>query len=386
LTEFTILPAVEAVLTTTFQRPIHISHTEQISEEERRNVLLRCTLAEADGHIPTTVIVKQVRAEHYAPDDVENNWDTQRFYLGWAGLALLQQLSPQGNYVPYFYGGSGRDGFIVQEDLGGEHRSLVEPLLEGDAVSAERALLQTVDCLAQMHGESLGQTAVAQQIAQQIHPDFSLIPSAAQRQTWSEGVIKHISAVLEPEPNFYNETQQVYAANFDPSPFYGYIHSDPCPDNYFHTSKRMMLIDFEFGRLGNVLIDVVYGRMTFPSCWCANRLPANLITRLENSYRQQLAQQHPAAQDHALFTTALVDACALWLLMTLDWQLREALANNGKWGLATFQPRVLARLQAFLEVADGRYPALRTTASRLLDHLTTQWSDVEPLPLYPAFR
>jgi Ser/Thr protein kinase RdoA (MazF antagonist) len=279
-------------------------------------------------------------------------------------------------------------GFIVQEDLGNEHRSLVEPLLKGDAVGAERALAQTVICLAQMHGDTLGQTAVAQRIAQQLHPSFSLQPSARQLQAWRESLIKQVSAVLEPEAGFCEEAQQVYAVNFNPGPFYGYIHSDPCPDNYFRRAEQMMLIDFEIGRLGNVLIDAVYGRMTFPTCWCANRLPADLIGRLENDYRQRLAQRHAAAQDEGLFATALVDACAFWLFVTLDWQLRNALGDNSEWGLTTFRPRVLARLGAFVEVAEGngRYPAIHITAHRLLDHLTNQWLEVEPLPLYPAFR
>ena len=253
MTEFAILPAVEGVLTVTFNRPIHISQVEELSEEERRNVLLRCSLTEGGGDIPATVIVKQVRAENYAPDDLDN-WDTHRFYQGWAGLALLQQLSPEGQYRPRFYGGSVSEGFIVQED--------------------------------------------------------------------------------------------------------------------------------------NVLIDAVYGRMTFPTCWCANRLPADLIGRLESDYRQRLAQRHAAAQDDSLFDQSLVDACALWLFVTLDWQLRNAVGDNSEWGLATFRPRVLTRLGAFLEVAgdNGRYPAICTIATRLLDHLTAQWPEVEPLPLYPAFR
>jgi DNA-3-methyladenine glycosylase I len=37
---------------------------------------------------------------------------------------------------------------------------------------------------------------------------------------------------------------------------------------------ELRLIDFEFGRLGHALMDGTYGRMIFPSCWCANRLPA----------------------------------------------------------------------------------------------------------------
>jgi hypothetical protein len=50
--------------------------------------------------------------------------------------------------------------------------------------------------------------------------------------------------------------------------------------------------------------------------------------------------------------------------------------------------RLLARLEAFVAVAEdtGRLPALRGTASRLLDGLRRSWPESESLPLYPAFR
>ncbi|WP_346660414.1 hypothetical protein [Nannocystis sp. RBIL2] len=126
--------AVEALLSAGLEAPVRVTAAERVSEEGRRNLLLRCTVAGADG--PTRVIVKQVVADAYDPDAVDS-WDVRRFFGDWAGAEFLGEVAGESPHGPRFYGGDRARGLIVLEDLG-EHHSLVEPLLEGDAAGAEQ--------------------------------------------------------------------------------------------------------------------------------------------------------------------------------------------------------------------------------------------------------
>jgi hypothetical protein len=150
----------------------------------------------------------------------------------------------------------------------------------------------------------------------------------------------------------------------------------------------MRLIDFEFGRFGHALLDGIYGRMMFPTCWCANRLPGGLVTQMESVYRAELAAGCPEAEDDHVFETALVHACAFWVVNTLGRHLEGALGEDRPWGIATMRPRLLARLEAFIATAAefDQLPAVRGTASRLLEVLEKRWPEAPQLPLYPAFR
>jgi hypothetical protein len=105
-------------------------------------------------------------------------------------------------------------------------------------------------------------------------------------------------------------------------------------------------------------------------------------------YRAELAVACPAARDDLAFDAALVRMCGFWLLGTLAWHLERALEEDDTWGIATVRSRLLARLGAFIETAtsSNQLPALRATATALLDHLRRRWPDTPPLPVYPAFR
>jgi hypothetical protein len=93
-------------------------------------------------------------------------------------------------------------------------------------------------------------------------------------------------------------------------------------------------------------------------------------------------------QEDSVFEIALVHVCASWVLNTLDRHLEAALQEDRLWGIATMRPRLLARLEAFITTAEefDHLPAMRGTASRLLEVLVKRWPETPPLPLYPAFR
>ncbi len=56
----------------------------------------------------------------------------------------------------------------------GEHRSLVEPLLEEDADSAEKALLAFSQCLGSVHAATIGRAATFEAVVRRLHADAGI--------------------------------------------------------------------------------------------------------------------------------------------------------------------------------------------------------------------
>ncbi|PYN25949.1 MAG: hypothetical protein DMD99_06945 [Candidatus Rokuibacteriota bacterium] len=380
-----ILTAAEQTLSKTLGRPVRLGETTPLTEKGRRNVVLRCR--DLSGGSPASFIIKQVATEHYDPRDTAS-WDVRRFFSDWVGAEFLSTIPTVPRSSPRFYAGDRSLGFFVLEDLG-PHRSLVEPLLGEEATSAATALLTLATCLGKLHAATLGQSARFESLCRDLHPEAGLLaPSGAEFHERA----RRLQAALERlevrvDASFRRELETVSGTIERPGPFFTYVHGDPCPDNIFLTGEQAYLIDFEFGRFGHALIDATYGRMMFPTCWCANRLPGALISRMESAYRAELVKGCPEAQDDRVFETALVRVCAFWLLNTLGWHLDGALREDRTWGIATVRSRLLGRLEAFLALAGAltQLPAVQGLAERLLEVLGERWPEAPPLPLYPAF-
>ena len=380
-----IVAAAERVLSRTFGRKVELGEVDRLSDDDRRNLLLRCR--DLSGESPASVIIKKVVADSYDPADT-SSWDTQRFTSDRAGAQFLSAVLPA-SLTPRFYGGDHTAGFFILEDLG-EHHSLVEPLLDGDGGSAERALLALSVCLGALHAATIGHSAMFERClgdsGRQIgifSPPFN---GFGERVTQLQARLEEMG--LRVEAGLSGEIQAVITAIESPGPFLSYIHGDSCPDNVFWNGHELRLIDFEFGGFGHALVDAAYGRMLFPSCWCANRLPSDLVSRMETAYREEFVKGCPEAQDNRTFERALVMACGYWLLMNLGRQLANAMDTDRTWGIATVRQRVLVQLESFAATSEefGELPALRGLASRLLDVLQKTWPETVSLPLYPAFQ
>jgi hypothetical protein len=193
---------------------------------------------------------------------------------------------------------------------------------------------------------------------------------------------------IQPESNWLCDLNLINETINHPGDFLAYVHADACPDNILDTGEGLRLIDFETGHFGHAFIDIAYGRMMFPSCWCANRLPNPVVQQMENTYRAILIKRCSSVESDSIFETALVRACGYWMLNTLARHCETALRKDLNWGISTTRQRILARLEAFITTAQefNQLPGLRGTTSRLLEHLRQQWSDVPDLPLYPAFQ
>lgn len=377
-----LVKAIEQILSITAGHPTQVAKVEFISERGRRNLLLRCHCPAETG-LPPSLIIKKVKANSYNPDN-PSSWDTLRFFRDWLGAQFLSTISDRYQHSPRFYGGDRTLGFIILEDVP-HHARLVDSLLGGNRNQAERALLQYAACLAQLHVDTFGKAAEFEALAREIAPKAQFIRERVDIPK-QQCLLERLG--IRPESNWLRDLNTIHEAMNHPGDFLAYVHADSCPDNVLDTGEGLRLIDFETGHFGHAFIDIAYGRMMFPSCWCANRLPHTMVQQMENTYRAILIQQRPRLESDAIFETALVRACGYWMLKTLARHFEPALRKDLNWGISTTRQRILARLEAFIATAQAfnQLPGLRGTTRQLLERLRQRWSDVPDLPLYPAFQ
>ena len=147
---------------------------------------------------------------------------------------------------------------------------------------------------------------------------------------------------------------------------------------------RIHLLDFEWADVRHALIDGVYPWIHYPSCWCVNQLPDHLPERLMETYRVALAEGIPQAGEDVHFGPGLVAACVVGFIKKYG---DGVLEKDRKWGISTVRQRCLLRIRILAKTAEQfGFPAIADVSDRLGDRLDALWSDVELMPIYPAFR
>ena len=384
---------IERLLTDYHQTPVVLERSTLLTNPARRNRIWRCHLKASAAHVPETVIIKQVKPDGYAPADPAS-WDTSRFFRDWAGAQFLSAFMREEGHGPAFYGGDVEQGFIVLEDMG-EHMSLVAPLLEGDAASANHALLAFARRLGRMHASSVGKEEFYREIQRQISPAWAAIDGKSPEGEREErgkrvGEFTDICTRLGVEAG-EDATQDLIGSltrSTDPGPFKTFIHGDPCPDNVFYRAPELRLIDFEFSSFGHALRDGLYGRWPFPTCWCANAVPAEVLQQMETAYRTELSVACSEVLDEARFAEAASAIAVCLALDVLRWELEGALKQDDSWGIAGTRARILSRIAMFLDLARTAHqlPALCEVYEKILVQLQNRWPEAAPLPVSPAFR
>ena len=71
-------------------------------------------------------------------------------------------------------------------------------------------------------------------------------------------------------------------------------HGDLCPDNillrYDKSQKhieQLYFVDYSRSGIRNIFYDVTFMRMTFPTCWCIEKLPTNFVKAFERAYKSR---------------------------------------------------------------------------------------------------
>ena len=299
----------------------------------------------------------------------------------WSALSFLAGHAPDAHGAPWL-GGDPASGVIVLGDLGRDIPSLVDKLLHGSAQQAEAALLAHAIALGRLHA---GTVNCRDAHAAAVHATFPAATVPLAGATWAERARTTIGRFGGAVPDA--DIALISAHLRDPRHWLALLHADPCPDNVLLTEGGATLIDFEFSAPAHALFDAVYARMGFPTCWCAGRIPDDVLARVEGGYRASVASGIQAAADDRHFAAETAIVCTAWLFESLDWLGEAALQDDRVWGRATTRSRILHYLQAAIratEQADS-LPDVRRLAAEWLARLRTEWPEVVPLEVYPAF-
>jgi hypothetical protein len=137
-------------------------------------------------------------------------------------------------------------------------------------------------------------------------------------------------------------------------------------------------------------IDMCYPRALLPTCWCVNRLPAELIQQAEQAYRAEFIKGCLQAVDDAAFYRHLIAGCALVAMrMLASLPLKWIIEKDSRLGIFYSQQKLLARLDNFIEISEefGLYPQTRNYAHLAAREFRNQLpSTFTELPVFPAFR
>lgn len=397
-----VLQEVKNLLQVLFATELYIESVHFLSEPDRRNIVLRITLESTKSGVPESVIFKQSLPEQSDEDDIEAY---ARFARDWAGLEFLSDIPQRAHNVPKFYGANKEHRFILIEDLGRHHVSLVDSLTFSNRKKAISSLNRFMKALGSFHATTFGYTKHYEEILRRIHVnaetiqeelDFTLNDLLPKLKSANKQLDLPISQEL------LDEAAGIIKIMLNPSPFTVLTHGDICPDNVFdHAGQDLQLIDFEWTCVRNALLDGTYLRMSMPTCWCAKAIPNEVIDSLELIYREELKRTIPAASDDAAYNIAYTQACGFWLLQQtlplLDGiLLQDRIGPSGPIPEGSLwkekdnivRPRFLSRLQSFLDISSrhNMLPHLREMARSMILAVKKRWPDVTFLEFYPAFQ
>ncbi len=395
------------VMSVHFNKAIHFSEMIQLSEPDRRNVVLRLLIDNPTTEMPKSLILKKTAIDK-KKFDTSNDSETEieqlsRFARDWAGIEFLEKIGS--THAPRFYAGSMEHQYILIEDLGTSHPSLVGPLTLRasfeNAQAAEIALAAYMTRLGKMHADTMGKVSLFNSILKRIYPQAKRVHYIPQPD--ESKILEQLKLLTGDESQeLKKEIQDIIEFATSPSDFNVLVHGDICPDNVYYQESEIRLIDFEFCDYGNALIDGVYLRMSMPSCWCSKAVPNTVLNHMELIYRTELKKAVLLAGDDYIYDKQLVFACAYWVIKALQ-SLHEMKLIENEWICGSgpvdadsewkpeenaFRPRILSRLGAFISCATkaGHLPELCGASIRLLAYLKKNWPETKDIDLYPVFR
>jgi hypothetical protein len=360
-------------------RTVKLDEVQVLSSDDRRNFIARAAARYTDSSA-RSVIVKATRSPTYDPAD-ENLLQTSGLAKEWVACALLAARAR--SHGAALLAGDVAGGIMVFEDLGSHLTSLVDPLLKGTAQQAEHALKLYATALGRLHSDTVG-------CHNTHHESFeSVFGSGRPRRVSGWRVEKDAELVVDKIGGVppASELALLSSRLSDPGPWLTLIHGDPCPDNSLLVGDHIRLVDYEFSRPAHALLDGIYWRLGFPTCWCAGRIPADVAARVDAAYRIELANSIPLALDDATYSAELAYMSAVWLFSSLAGDLDEALERDEKWGIWSIRGRLLWYLEAVSQMTDAAsvLPGIHRSAQAWLSELRSRWPEATPLGLYPAF-
>ncbi len=383
-----IIDTAERVLAETFGGAVRVDEGEDL-QGGMRALVYRFKILDGPGSAPASVIVKQVKStekERYEPDRA--TMPLWSFFNEWASLQFLGELPAGETFGPRFYGGKRNEGLIVMEDLGQGAR-LDHILMGSDATAATSALREFAALHGRLHASTIGRQDEFQRLRASLGPPD--MEDGHYTYEWLAPTFYQTAEQLgiTPERGVEDELAALKAALLNPGPFLTFIQEDSCPDNCLFIDFRLRLLDFEGGRFDHALKGGVYGKMLFPTCWYAYRIPERVEQDIEKAYRAELAKGCPAALNDALYYSAVAEACVYWMIQWYQMvPLPVILEKDRHIVAATDRQRYLQRSDIVMKTTEaaGHMQALGATIRAMTRKMHTLWPDVEEMPYYPAFR
>jgi hypothetical protein len=396
-----MLQKIIHILQDCFATEVQIKQVSFLSEPDRRNKVARLFLHSTSSAIPKSLILKQSLPEESDSDDQEAY---ARFARDWAGLEFASAVQKNAHNVPRFYGGNQEYRMILIEDLGEKHISLVDSLTIRNRDKAISSLSRFMKSLGSFHATSYGYTERYEAILKRINPNAETLQEDLNfifSDVLSQLELAHKNLDLDLSTACIDEARSLIESVHKPEPFTVLTHGDICPDNVFdHEEHRdLQLIDFEWACVRSALLDGTYLRMSMPTCWCSKAIPMDIIEPLERIYREELKRTIPLAADDLAYSTAYTQACGFWIVQQTLHFINSTIESDrvGPSGPTPehslwkpeenwVRPRVLSRLQAFVDVSTqyGQLPQLRQMTELMLGKLRVRWPDTKSLEYYPA--
>lgn len=369
-----IITTAEQLLAEALGGTVRLRIGDTLTASGRTNVYRLRVLAGPDN-APVNVIVKQLQ-----------KLPACTFFNDWASLQFLSQIIPDMSFTPRFYAGDPAQGIFVMEDLGKGYR-LDHLLLGDDPIAAETALVEHAALHGRLHALTIGKQAEYDHIRQPLgalHDDDTTLSWLAS--TFYESIDL---VGITPALGIDSDLATLVASFQKPGSFHAFIQGDSCPDNCVYVGSSLYLLDFEGGRYAHALLEGVYGRIHFPTCWCVYRLPEHILLHMEAVYRDELMKGCLAAADDTLFYRAVVEACIFWVLDSYrQVPLANFLQNDRMIIAASDRQRLLTRIDILVQVtAQYRYlEAIGTTMCSVAAKLRALWPETEEMPYYPTFK
>jgi hypothetical protein len=376
-----IAARAEKALSKAYGGSVTLHNVEVLSNDNRRNFIARASARYAHRS-SQSVILKATRSPTYDPTD-KNVLPASGLAREWTACALLAACAGARGHGAALLAGDVARGIMVFEDLGAHLASLVDPLLKGTPEKAECALELYSTALARLHSDTIDCLDAHHETFQ------SVFGSGGRRRPPGWRVEKEAELVasrIGGSPPA-SELELLSSRLGNPGPWLSLVHGDPCPDNSLLVEGRIRLIDYEWARPSHALLDGIYWRLGFPTCWCAGRIPTDVAARLDTAYRMELGHSVPLARDDIAYHRELAYISAVWLFTCLSWRLDEALRTDERWGTWSIRGRLLWYIEAVIEMtaAANVLPGINGAARGWLSQLRSRWPDATPLGFYPAF-
>ena len=307
---------------------------------------------------------------------------------GWTREAAALASLPDHAPAPRLVAEGATPPLVVMSDVGPAH-TVADALLGTNPDDATAAVLEWAEAMADLHVATLGARArfraelalragdlpVSDHVMPTVVDETALLLEARCTEL---GVAIPSGALRELRELPRTLRADVDAAALSPS--------DSCPDDNVRTSGGVVLVDFEGAQWRHVVWDVAYLTVPWASCWCAWRMPSDVVERAVEHYRARVEAALPYVRTPQ-FRQDLAAATSGWALISAASLLPDALGADPR----PANPRKItpARRAMILHRLDRarRNPdlhALARFAGLLRAALVDRWGEV-PLALAPAF-